>query len=109
MRQAVRSGERAMRAVRVTEQEDPFADVLDQRDQVVDLVFEMMVVCRIRLAPAAPGDGIDSELLAKARFHEFPVGVVIAERAVRQHERRAAAALVVRDGYPSWGFEAFHA
>ena len=92
----------------MTQQEDRFADGLDDRDDVANLVLERVVLGCVRLAAAAAGNRIDGELLLEGRLDEFPIGVVIAEGAVHEHERWAAAALVVRDGYPVGGRETFH-
>src|SRR4029450_3029222 len=106
--QAMRSGQCAMCAVGMTEQEDRFADALDECDEVIDLIFEPVALGRVRLTAPAAGDGVDREVLLECRLHELPVGVVIAEGAMRQDQRRAAPAAVVRDGYPGRGCKAFH-
>ncbi len=98
----MRRAQRTVRAVGVTEQEDRLLDGLEQSDQVVNLVLDAVTLGRVGLATPAPRDGAGREVLAESRLDEFPVGVVIAEGAVRQHEKRAAAARFVRDGYPVW-------
>ena len=44
-------------------------------------------------------DGIHGELLGEQGLHEHPVGFVVAEAAVNEHEGRAGAVLVVANGY----------
>ena len=50
-------GQRAMGTVGMTEQEDRFADALDEADQVIDLIFEPVALRRVRFTAAAAGYG----------------------------------------------------
>jgi hypothetical protein len=82
----------------VAEQKNRFVDRLYHRRGILALILETVSFGLVRFTPAATGDGVDRELLHKRGLHELPVGRVVAEGAVNEHQGSAAPVLVVGDG-----------
>ncbi len=81
----------------MAEEENRFADRLNQRHDIPALILKAVTFGRVRFTPAPAGDGVDGELLLEEWLYELPVGLVVAEGAVHEDQGRAAAVLVVGD------------
>jgi hypothetical protein len=86
----------------MSEEEHGLVHRLHDGDGISSLVLDAVAPGRIRVPAAAPCNRVQREPLPQDRFDELPVRVVIAERAVHEHEWRAAAGLLVRDDHASW-------
>ena len=92
------SGQTALSPVRVTEKKDGLLDAFDQRNDILCFVQQSVPLSRVGLSPATAGNGPHRKLFLKDGLDDLPVGDVIAETAVHEHERWSAAVLGVRHG-----------
>ena len=96
MRLVGRGAQGAVRAVRVADHGHGFADGANDREDILGFVLQRVIERGIGRAAATPRDRVDAGVPPQLWCDPCPVALVIAERAVDEHERWTAAVDGVR-------------
>jgi hypothetical protein len=81
----------------VCEQEDISTDVVNNCHDITAFVFGTVPGGLAAFPTPTPGDAHQREVLLEGRTYRLPEVLVVAERAMHEHERRPGSRLGVRD------------